>query len=86
MTEMTARQSDSSIVQEAYAERLKGLVDTFFLSIVQAPDNVEHAKEAFTKGVYSRVRYVTRLSRHCQRRGRLRQRRSTGFLDAVAVG
>lgn len=44
-------QNDASIIQDAYAERLKGLVDTFFLGVVQAPDKSEQAKEAFVRGV-----------------------------------
>jgi hypothetical protein len=46
-----ASTGDADIIREAYAEKLRSLYDTFFLSVVQAPDNPAPAKQAFVRGV-----------------------------------
>ena len=43
--------ADADIICDAYAERLRGLYDTFFLALVQSPDNPGPAKDAFVRGV-----------------------------------
>ncbi|GLQ89985.1 hypothetical protein [Dyella flagellata] len=43
--------ADADIISDAYAEKLRSLYDTFFLAVVQAPDNPGPAKEAFVRGV-----------------------------------
>lgn len=42
---------DADIIRDAYAEKLQSLYDTFFLALVQSPDNPGPAKEAFVRGV-----------------------------------
>ncbi|HUA81265.1 MAG TPA: hypothetical protein VL997_12885 [Dyella sp.] len=42
---------DADIIRDAYAEKLRGLYDTFFLALVQSPDSPGHAKDAFVRGV-----------------------------------
>lgn len=46
-----ASQTDADIICDAYAEKLRGLYETFFLSVVQSPDNPGPAKDAFVRGV-----------------------------------
>lgn len=46
-----APQADADILHDAYAEKLRGLYETFFLSVVQAPDNPGPARDAFVRGV-----------------------------------
>ncbi|RUL78376.1 hypothetical protein [Dyella choica] len=46
-----ASKADADIINEAYAGKLRSLYDTFFLAVVQAPDNPSPAKEAFVRGV-----------------------------------
>ncbi|GGA51513.1 hypothetical protein [Dyella nitratireducens] len=43
--------ADADIIRDAYAEKLQGLYDTFFLASVQSPDNPGPAKDAFVRGV-----------------------------------
>lgn len=46
-----ASSADADIICDAYAEKLRGLYETFFLSVVQSPDNPGPAKDAFVRGV-----------------------------------
>lgn len=46
-----AVQADADIIRDAYAQRLRGLYDTFFLALVQSPDNPGPARDAFVRGV-----------------------------------
>ena len=46
-----APQADADIICDAYAEKLRGLYETFFLSAVQTPDTPGPAKDAFVRGV-----------------------------------
>jgi hypothetical protein len=43
--------ADADILRDAYAEKLKGLYDIFFASVVQTPENPAPAKDAFVRGV-----------------------------------
>lgn len=47
----TASRTDADVIGEAYADKLHSLYDTFFLSLVQSPDNPGPAKDAFVRGV-----------------------------------
>ena len=47
----TTSKADADVIYEAYAEKLRSLYDTFFLTLVQTPDNPGPAKEAFIRGV-----------------------------------
>lgn len=46
-----ASNADADIICDAYAEKLRSLYDTFFLALVQTPDNPGPAKDAFVRGV-----------------------------------
>ncbi|HUA80849.1 MAG TPA: hypothetical protein VL997_10785 [Dyella sp.] len=46
-----AIRTDADIIGDAYAQKLVSLYDTFFLSVVQSPDNPGPAKDAFVRGV-----------------------------------
>jgi len=43
--------AEADIIRDAYADRLRGLYDTFFLALVQSPDNPGPARDAFVRGV-----------------------------------
>lgn len=43
--------ADADVIHAAYAEKLRSLYDTFFLALVQSPDNPGPAKDAFVRGV-----------------------------------
>jgi hypothetical protein len=42
---------DADIICDAYADKLRTLYDTFFLALVQSPENPAPAKDAFVRGV-----------------------------------
>jgi len=43
--------ADADIICDAYAEKLRSLYETFFLNVVQTPDNPGPAKDAFVRGI-----------------------------------
>ena len=47
----TPTNADADIIYSAYADKIRTLYDTFFLSVVQTPENPGPAKDAFVRGV-----------------------------------